>query len=61
MKIVAVMKVMESGCVFSTSTCLIQVHDAQMVGERDSHQFPHVEGNSIQEIPASTQSATPPI
>ena len=32
-------KVMESGCVLPTSTCLIQMHSAQMVGERSSHQF----------------------
>ena len=48
MRIVVVMKVMESGCVLPTSTCLIQVHNAQMVGERYSHQFAHVEGKWIQ-------------
>ena len=58
MRIVAVMKVVESGCVLPTSTCLIQVHNAQMVGEKYSHQFVHVEGNLIL---ASTQSATPPM
>ena len=48
----------ENGCVLPTSTCLIQVHNAQMVGERYSHQFAHVEGNLIL---ASTQSTTPPM
>ena len=41
----AVMKTKEGGCVLPTSTCLNQVHNAQMVGERSSHQFAHVEGN----------------
>ena len=51
-------KEMESGCVLPTSTCLIQVNSAQMVGERSSHQFAHVEGKWIQ---TSTQLTTPPM
>ena len=59
MRIVAAMKVMESGCVLPTSTCPIQVHSAQMVGERSSHhQFTHVEGKTVQ---TSTQLTTPPM
>ena len=38
MRIIAMVKVIESGCVLPTSTCLIQVHSAQMAGERSSHQ-----------------------
>ena len=49
--VAAVVKVLESGCVLPTSTCLIQMHNAQMVGERSRHQFAHVGGN-----PSSTSN-----
>ena len=49
---------MESRHVLPTSTYLIQVHNAQTVGEKYSHQFAHVEGNLIL---ASTQPTTPPM